>query len=115
MKRASDLWSLRLTMILCCALGAGAPLAHAQEPSKPTVEQPAPGTSGEKAALAPVAAGESAAPVTPPGVTDGGGTATAAPSKSPEAADTGTEALDAPPPDQRTSRLLDPAGGNPAG
>ncbi|MFD1328173.1 tetratricopeptide repeat protein [Mycoplana ramosa] len=116
MKRASDLWSLRLTTILCCALGAGVPVTYAEEPPKPTVaqEQPAPGTSDGKGASLPAPTGESdqAAPAMPPGVTDGGGTATAESSKSSEAE---ADALDAPAPDQRTSRLLDPAGGNPAG
>lgn len=106
MTRAFDHRPLRMAVLLCYALGAGVPVASAQEAKKPDVSQ-------QQAVDG--AAGDNPAP--PPGVApDHNPAAAAAPTAADAESLDNAEALDSPGPDPRGSRLLEPAGSeNPAG
>lgn len=121
MTRAFDLWPMRLSTLLCCALCAGVPLAHAEEAQKQSVtqQQPAGGVvDGETSVSASdqtaTASGEAdmTVPAAPPGVTPRREAAPVEPSKSPTGGDDNADALDRPAPDERTSRLLEPVDGS---
>lgn len=136
MKRAFHHRSLRLTMVLCAVLVAAVPSAFAQDAAPAAVPQvdggsAADGRDGDDQGPASPTANEPAASAPLPGVSEQGAGAAATDDTAPAAdapgadgaADSGTAAapsdddavngaaLDGPAPNERSSRLLDPAEG----
>lgn len=111
MTRASEHRPLWLTMLLCCVICAGAPVARAQDAKKPhAIPQQQEAAPAQKQESLPAIPGVSSSDaVEQPGPSSSG-----SPTEIP--AEDNAGALDAPSADDRTSRLFDPTGeGDPIG